>query len=243
MLRLRNDVCLSLNLMLVERTIRILRLGVERRISSLLRRLFLDLTLGNLSGTQSLQLRLGPLHLNLLLQLRISHLRLALRINLVQAHTHVELCLAVGKLRISLRLLAATLRLKNRGFCIDTRDFLLRLGLLLGFTDLTSHASLRDVDLGLVLRAFMSLAAEERKVLAARGILEFLDVGIVADSSVSLNATKVVTYILRPNWSSSFCTLSMTFCLNTSLSLKISSIVMLETITRVSPSIMPLTMS
>ena len=50
-------------------------------------------------------------------------------------------------------------------------------------------------------------------------------------------------YIFRPNWSSSLCTFWMTLVLNTWRSLKISSMVMPDTMTRVSPSMMPLTMS
>lgn len=76
--------------------------------------------------------------------------------------------------------LALPLSLEDGGLSVNLADLLPCRPSLFGFTNLTNHSRICNIDFGLIRGPFVGFSAEEFEVLAAGGILEFFDVCIVA---------------------------------------------------------------
>ena len=90
-------------------------------------------------------------------------------------------------------LLALALGFEHGGLSVDFADFLSCFTLLLRLAHLPDHTSLGNIDLGLVGSTFVSLPTKEREILAARSVLKFFDVGIVAITSLIPSNSLILT--------------------------------------------------
>lgn len=202
--RLRGRLLLPL----VQQTIGLFGVGEVFGFGLLLRRLFLDLGLNQVGRSSTFQLHFRSLGLDLALQFGIFGLGLATGLDLRELDAHVEFGFGRGQPRedtdqfdglaspaliiISLLgfgfgLLALALGFEHGGLRVDFADFLSCFALLFRLTHLPDHASLSDIDLGLIRSTFVSLAAQEREIFAARGVLKLLHVGIIALQLISMD--------------------------------------------------------
>lgn len=221
--------------------------AVEEGIGLLLVGFLRNLGSHEIFGTKALEFSCGLLGLDFLLQFGVAGFSGSSSFDLSHLDSHVQLGLAVGEFGIGLGFVGFPLGLENGRLCLDLGDLLFRMTALGCFSNFTSHTSFGHIDTSLVGRSFVSLAGQESEVFGAGGVLELLDVGIVDaqtklveflldifnDLQISVSLIDMLVGI----------TFDLTFCLKTCRSLKISSMVMLETMTRVSPSMIPLTIS
>jgi hypothetical protein len=108
---------------------------------------------------------------------------LALRRDLGQFDISLKLRLAVRQFGVGFGLFCLSFRLKDGSLGVDLGDFLLRATLFLGFADLTAHSGFGDINFSLIEGTFVRFAAQEGKVFASGGVLQFLDVGVVTAGS------------------------------------------------------------
>jgi hypothetical protein len=133
-------------------------LRVQLGIGFLLATLLLDLRLHDFGRAKPLEFHERALLLNVGVEFCIPSLGFALCVDAREVQVVSDLDLLVCEFGVGGGFLGFALCFEDGGCGVDFGHFLLRLALLLGFTDLATHAGIGDVDFGLVERAFVRFA-------------------------------------------------------------------------------------
>lgn len=190
LLGLALDVGLDLPLLLEQLRVGGLFLGVRFGVGRLgvavvvgfrlaLCRLLCDLRPHEIFRSKSFQLRRRLLHLDFFLQFGVASLGRSSSLDLCHLDAHIELRLSVRQFGVGLCFVGFAPRLEHRRLGLNLGDFLLGVAPFASLADLASHPGFGNVDPCLVRSPFMRLSGKECEVFGPRGVLKFLDVGIV----------------------------------------------------------------
>ena len=172
--------CFGFLLLLVQSPVGAFLVAVELRVCLLLSGFSLDLGVYEILGALSLEFHGCPFRLDLFLHFGVASFRLPGCLDLGELHVHVELGLGRGEFCFGMGFFGFALCFEDGGLGVDFGNFLSCAAFLFCLADFADHASVGDVDFGLVGSSFMGFAAEELEVFASLCILKFLHVCVVA---------------------------------------------------------------